>query len=651
MSRELILGTAGHIDHGKTALVQALTGVDTDRLHEEKERGISIEIGFAHLDLEGDLEGGAPAGPLRLGIVDLPGHERFVRNMLAGACGVDVALLVVAADDSVMPQTREHLAILRLLEVEHGLVVVTKTDLVEPAWLDLVEDDVRELVRGTFLETAPVVRTSVRDGSGVETLRATLARTCRAVAARPPGVLFRLAVDRSFVLQGLGTVVTGTVWSGRASVGDELDWLGPRAAGRGVRVRGIQTHGRDAETVERGQRAALNLTGAHHTEIGRGDVLATPGFLKASRRLTARVDVLADSPWPLRHRGRVRLHVGTAEVMARVLLLRGTVVAPGASGLAQIACDEPVAAVARQPFVLRAESPVRTIGGGRVLQPAASRIARRRTDLHEHVLRLDDDDETARAAAAVLFHGAAPATDLDLCRDADIAPDRVAAVRAGLEADGVVVTLAPGTRHERRVHRDFLAAAGARVLDRLRRLHAAAPLEMTVPVRRLGARLPSLEPEVLAAVLAWLRETGRVAGDERAVALPDFRPALSEAQTRLLATVLERYQSARFGPPDPGEIAESAGVTAETIRPIIELCVGQRELAHVHGSLYLHREWEHELRRIVTDRLADGSGCTVSEIKDLLGTSRKYAVPLCEYLDRVGVTKRKDDLRVLARLP
>ena len=309
----------------------ALTGIDCDRLPEEKQRGITIDIGFAHLDLE----------PFQLGIVDVPGHERFIKNMLAGAVGIDIALLVIAADDSVMPQTREHLAILRLLGVRHGLVAITKCDRVEPTWIDLVEDDIRNLVAGTFLESAPIVRTAVSsDGSaqGIDELRAAIRSVCEQVAETSQTELFRLPVDRAFSVQGLGTVVTGTVWSGQLRVADEIDWL---PVGKKVSVRGLQNHGCQTELVARGQRAAINLSGIHHSDIVRGHELATLGYLAPSKILTVELQVLDDSPWPIKHRARQRLYIGTQEVMVTVALLQQTLVEPGQNALAQLHCTSP----------------------------------------------------------------------------------------------------------------------------------------------------------------------------------------------------------------------------------------------------------------------------------------------------------------------
>ncbi len=355
--RNLVLGTAGHIDHGKSALVKALTGVDTDRLPEEKARGISIDLGYAALNL----------GNHAFSIVDVPGHERFIRNMLAGSTGIDLALLVVAADDSIMPQTREHIDILLHLGLGGGVVAITKADLAEPGWIDLVESDVRAATAGTFLEGSAVVRTSSRTGEGLDRLRAELEGLATRLPPRPDSGLFRLSVDRGFSLAGRGTIVTGTVASGAVRVDDEVQWM---PAGRPVRVRGLHRHGTPVERGERGMRLAVQLGGVHHLEIARGQELATPGYLRPSRILGGRVTVSSLAPRPLKHRGTYRLHLGTAEVAAVLHLLSGPALRPGEIGLVQLLLAEPVAAVSGQPFVLREESPpATTIGGGHRARP------------------------------------------------------------------------------------------------------------------------------------------------------------------------------------------------------------------------------------------------------------------------------------------
>src|SRR5436309_4778766 len=363
MPRDLILGTAGHIDHGKTSLVKALTGIDTDRLPEEKARGITIDIGFATLDL----------GDFRLGIVDVPGHERFIKNMLAGATGIDLAILVVAADDSVMPQTREHLEILRLLGLRHGVIALTKCDLVDETTREVAELEIRELVQGSFLESAPIVRTSANTGEGLEALKTAITEVCRKIEDRPGHEGFRLAIDRSFIVQGHGTVVTGSVTSGSVRVGEEVEWL-PR--GEKVRIRSLQNHDRPVEEVHRGQRAAINLAGVHHEDVVRGQEIATPGYLTPSRTVTVRLHCLRDARRAIKHRLPVRFHVGTAEVMGTVSLLDCDSIEPGGWGLAQLFLEEPATTVWGQAFVLRTSSATQTLGGGQVLQPLARKFRR-----------------------------------------------------------------------------------------------------------------------------------------------------------------------------------------------------------------------------------------------------------------------------------
>ncbi len=631
--QEFILGTAGHIDHGKTALIRTMTGIDTDRLEEEKKRGISIDIGFAHLEV----------GPYRLGIVDVPGHERFIRNMLAGASGIDLAMMIVAADDSVMPQTREHLAILKLLRVPTGLVVITKTDLVKGDWLDLVEQDVRDLVAGTFLEDAPIVRASAITGDGVEQVKHAIEQVCQTIQPDDGREPFRLAIDRSFVLQGLGTVVTGTVSSGVVAVDDELQWL---PLDKKVRVRRIQTHGREVESIGRGQRAALNLANVHHTEIARGHTLATPKFLASSRLLTVQLSVLPDSPWPIKHRARLRLYLGTQEAMVQVRLLQGTLLQGGESCLAQLECSESVAAVFRQPFVLRSESPLRTIGGGNIVQPTAKRIARQDDAAKRRLVDLIDGDDLTRAATAAYFNQGKPFVELDLARDAGLNLDRAHVALEKLQADETLLTLKAGQRNAVYLHKDYFSELRNLVVEALRQLHVASPLESAVARTSVAGRLNYLEPNLVHGLIDRLIEEGELVGSERDVGLAQFKPTLSEAQQQLLQRAVEVYHKAVFSPPDVGELAVSLGVAGDELQPLIDLAVAQGHLAHLGRGLFIHHDREVELRDRITRSLANGP-MTMGQIKEMLSTSRKFAVPLCEYLDRIGFTRRDGDLRLL----
>jgi selenocysteine-specific elongation factor len=670
MPRDLILGTAGHIDHGKTSLVKALTGIDCDRLPEEKARGITIDIGFATLEL----------GDYKLGIVDVPGHERFIKNMLAGATGVDVAMLVIAADDSVMPQTREHLEILRLLGLRHGLIALTKCDLVDETTLEVVELEVRELVKDTFLAEVPMVRTSAQSGAGITELKAAVAEVCEKVVSCQLSVVrdegsgargqgsgvtvnpaaslttdnsqlttnswFRMAIDRAFVVQGHGTVVTGSVTSGRLRTGDEVEWQ-PR--GEKVRVRSLQNHDHAVEEVHRGMRAAINLAGVHHEQVSRGQEVATPGYLVPSRVMTVRLHCLADMKRPIKHRASVRFHLGTAEVMGQVALLDGDAVAPGEWRLAQLFLEEPAMGAWGQPFVVRGPSATQTLGGGQVLQPVAKKIRRRHLEMLERIERLWTGDAEARALTVAWFGSFAGFTPADLVRGANVAPEAAAELIARLKEKGSLVELAIGGGRHLLLHADMIKELDERVLQALGRLHAQFPLMTSHDRQKVQSQLDYVGDDALvhAAVERLIRQK-RLLGDLRRIARADFKPKLSANLTRLKDKLVAAYQEAAFQPPEPASFAGQAGGNAANLKDLFEVCVAEGYLVAITSDLYLHSDTEAEMRHRVRDRLAGSPGLTVAEIRDLLGTTRKFAVPFCEYLDRVGVTRRQGDLRVLA---
>jgi len=694
MATDLILGTAGHIDHGKTSLIRALTGTDTDRLPEEKRRGITIELGFAEL----------PLGDVRLGIVDVPGHERFVRTMLAGATGIDLAMLVVAADDSIKPQTREHLDILRLLDLEAGVIALTKCDLVDGDWLELVEAEIRELVRPTFLADAPIVRTSTVTGLGIDELRGELARAAARVAERraeslsqnrpgegdrhsesfqfsvfsfqssekratdesprtkqnepvPDGfgtgsrptahAPFRMAIDRSFSLAGHGTVVTGSVSSGMARVGDELV-VEPGEIQ--VRVRSLHNHDRPVEEVHRGQRAACNLAGVHHDTLGRGQLLAAVGHLKPSRLITARLQTVADAgavAVAIKNRSRVRLHVGTAEVMSVVRLLDRDLLDAGQSGPAQLFLSEPVAVVWGQPLVVRSESPVVTIGGGHVLDPNAEKI--RRPD--EEVLRMLDDlasgDRTVRASAALFFAGLRPRKPDDLARLAGI--DNGAEVCAELLARGELIEMVISPSRRVSLHHRAYERLADRIAGVLKKMHDREPLRVVIDRSRLMHLLEWLGDDALvSAVLARMRDEGRIRLTDATVALEGCGPKLSANEQKLLAQLIERFRTAGIESPSIQQCRELAVRNQASVPQLLKLAAASGELVEIAPEYFLHREVVNRLQQTLREKMAGGPGMKVSQIRELLGTTRKYAVPICEYLDQIGYTIREGDVRALA---
>jgi selenocysteine-specific elongation factor len=637
MARDLILGTAGHIDHGKTSLVKALTGVDCDRLPEEKARGITIDIGFARLELP----------PYHLGIVDVPGHERFVKNMLAGATGIDLALLVVAADDSVMPQTREHLEILQLLGLRHGLIALTKCDLVDATTREVVGLEVREMVRGTFLADAPLLETSAHSGQGMEELKRAIASVCAGVEERNGRQWFRLGIDRSFVVQGHGTVVTGSVTSGSLRVGDEVEWL---PSGERVRVRSLQNHDQSVDEVRRGQRAAINLAGVRHEDVARGQELATPGYLAPSKVLTVRLHCLADRKRAIKHRLPVRLHLGTAEAMATISLLDCDAVEPGRWGLAQLFLEGPVTATWGQPFVLRESSAEHTIGGGQVLQPTARKVRRRHLEVLERVEQLWSGDARQRVLTVAWFAGFAGFTEADLVRGTDAGPDQAAELVSRLRGEGRLVEVTVGSARRLLLHQDMVRELEDRLLAAMGRLHEQFPLMSTHDRQKVQAQLDYVGDEALVqAAVDRLLARKQLVGDQRRIGAAGFKPKLSANLRKLKDRLIAAYQTARFQPPDPASFANLAGGNASSLGDLFDVCVAEGHLAKVGGEIYLHTDAEAEMRRLVGQRLAEGNGLTVAEIRDLLGTTRKYAVPLCEYLDRVGVTRREGDLRLSGR--
>jgi len=640
VAHNLILGTAGHIDHGKTALVKALTGIDCDRLPEEKARGITIDIGFATLEL----------GDFHLGIVDVPGHERFIKNMLAGATGIDLALLVVAADDSVMPQTREHLEILGILGIHHGVIALTKCDLVDETTRGVVELEVRELVRGTFLQSAPLVHTSVHNGTGLDVLTAALTEACRAASTdrqargeSHSAEWFRMAIDRAFVVQGHGTVVTGSVTSGSVRVGDEVEWQ-PR--GQSVRVRSLQNHGQSVSAVGRGMRAAINLAGVRHEEVSRGQELAQPGFLRPSRCLTVRLRALPEIGAPIKHRAPVRVHLGTGEVMAVVALLDRDRLQPGTWGPAQLFFSVPVTAVWGQPFVIRSPSASHTLGGGQVLQPVTTRIRRRHPELLDRLERLWDSDPATRAAELAWFAGPAGVTGADLVRGAGVNPARVKALLDSLCADGRLVSLAVAQARHHVLHADRLRELEARIDAAVRHLEEENPLAPRQDRQRVEGQLGYVGDEALVhAVVDRLLEQGRLRGDLRHLARAGYEPRLTSGQRELKNTILGAYRDARFQLPALADFERQAGGNLAVVRTLLDNAVAEGQLIHLAEALYLHAHWEPELRRLAREILRDGQGHTVAEFRTHLQTTRRSAVPLCSYLDRIGLTRRDGDLR------
>ncbi len=547
MPLDLILGTAGHIDHGKTSLVKALTGIDCDRLPEEKARGITIDIGFATLEL----------GDFRLGIVDVPGHERFIKNMLAGATGIDLAVLVIAADDSIMPQTREHLEILKLLGLRHGVIALTKCDLVDATTLEVADMEIRELVEGSFLEEAPLIHTSAHTGLGIAELKDALASACQKVEARTGHQWFRMPIDRSFIVQGHGTVVTGSVTSGSLKVGDEVEWQ-PR--GERVRVRSLQNHDHPVDEVHRGMRAAINLAGVHHEDVLRGQEIASPGYLQPARVLTVRLHCLPDVRKPIKHRAPVRFHVGTSEIMGAVSLLDCDTVSPGEWGLAQLFLEEPATCTWGQPFVLRGSSATLTLGGGQVLQPVAKKVRRRHLEVLERIETLWTGSPKERALTVAWFGGFGGFTQADLVRGANVAPDEALELIQHMKEEGKLVSIVISPARQVLLHADMIKELDERVLQVLARLHAEEPLMTTHDRQKVQSQLDYVgDDQLVHAAVESLLKTKTLVGDLRRIARADFKPKLSAQPQEVERQSRRLLSGSRFSASRPGELCRRRG--------------------------------------------------------------------------------------------
>ncbi len=648
MATDLILGAAGHIDHGKTSLVKLLTGVDTDRLPEEKRRGITIELGFAELDL----------GEYRLGVVDVPGHERFVRQMLAGATGVDLAMLVVAGDDSIKPQTREHLEILRLLDIQAGVIALTKCDLVEADWLDLVEAEIQELVAGSVFESAPIVRCSGKTAQGIDALRDALRSAaakvditrCLELRQQPA----RMPIDRVFSKEGHGVVVTGSVSSGSIRAGDVLR-IEP--SGAAARVRSVQNHDRLVDAVYRGQRAAVNLAGLSKDDVQCGRELASAGYLRSSRRFTVELHLLESAPRPLKNRARVRLHLGSLETFATVVLLETAELQPGESTFAQFHLREEAVATWRQPFVVRSESPVATIGGGVVLDPHAERL--RHFSAEQRALceawRIEDPPRVGtgenadsialeRAKAAIYFSGLAGCQPGDLYRRAGVLQEE--AVLKKLLAAGDVVEIVLSPQRVARLHRRVLEELSVRIVHALEKLHDQQPLSTWIDLAPLAQRFKYIEERPLFdAALKTACKDGRIQRQAARVALPERLPKLSRNEQKLLVQLKQRYLDAGFCPPSVAECQAKTTSLADRVPQLLKLAADDGTLVAISADRYLHTDCEQQIKELLDAAFAERGGLTLSEIRELMGNTRKYAIPICEYLDDIGFTVRNDNLR------
>lgn len=630
----VVIGTAGHIDHGKTALVKALTGIDADRLPEEKQRGITIDIGFAELDL----------GDVRAAFVDVPGHERFVKNMLAGASGIDIVMLVVAADEGVMPQTREHFNICRLLGLERGIVAITKADLADSETLALAKLEIDELVAGTFLETARVVVTSAATRTGLDELKDAIRESASSVER---GVITSHAfvpIDRSFSVKGHGAVVTGTLQHGQITIGSSVELL---PEGRQVRIRGIQTHGRAAERGTAGNRVAVNLGGVDSSSITRGMVLADKGVFATTQVLDARIELLANAPRPLRPRQRVRVHIGTAEILARLSILdESGEIAPGTTGFAQLRLETPTTAVYGTPVIIRSYSPQETIGGGRVLDPLATRHRRRDAEKVRSFLSSIADASGSHSDLLLAFITRSESNGLStrgLTSRTGWLPELITEATRGLIDDSKVIEaggrfFSAGSFEKAR--RELVAA--------VKQHHEKDPLSTGAPKELLRRGTPV---EVFSAIVDSLIASGTLTVSGDLVALAKRKQELSPAEAAARTAISNALESSQLEVPKIADLLDetgrSTGLTAGHVRRILQMLLDNREVVKVSDEFYFSRRAVDSLIAKLREKAPADRVIDVAKFKEISGLSRKYAIPLLEYFDNEKITIRSGEKRLV----
>jgi selenocysteine-specific elongation factor len=631
--KHVIVGTAGHIDHGKSSLVEALTGMNPDRLEEEKRRGITLDLGFAFLTLEG----------VRLGLVDVPGHERFVRNMLAGAGGIDLVLLVIAADEGIKPQTREHFEICRLLGIPRGIIAITKSDLVDADTLGLVRLEIEEFVRGSFLESAPIVPVSARSGAGLDELRNVLGSAAQAATVRDATQNFRLPIDRSFAMKGFGTVVTGTLISGAVKLEDEVE-LYP--AKKRLRVRGLHSGGKQIERAVAGQRTAVNLAGIEHEEITRGMVLASAGLFEATQRVDARVTLLGSAP-PLKNRARVHFHQGTAEAIAEVILLNdsGGKLKAGGSVFAQLRLDKPLLLLPGDRFILRRFSPVVTIGGGTVLDVRAPRHKRKDAvvapflDVLEHGKREEILGALVEAAPRGVTLPEIVARTGWIESETRAAAEKLAAAKRVRILGGAPIVMAPA-------HAVTVCAAAIR--KAVETFHRANPLLPGIPKQELRARAGRARVEIFEAALGDLVAARALVVTGDLVGQAGREISLSTEETRAKELIEREFESAGLTVPGFATVLAKLPVDAPRAQKILQILLREKVLVKISSDLVFHRNTLQRLREMLAKyRKERGARLPITVFKELTGITRKYAIPLLEHLDREQVTRRAGDERVI----
>ena len=632
--KQIILGTAGHIDHGKTALIKALTGIDTDRLKEEKERGITIELGFAHLTL--------PNG-LTIGIVDVPGHEKFVKNMAAGATGIDMVALIIAADEGVMPQTREHLEICSLLDIKHGLVVITKIDLVDKEWLNLVRDDISTFLTGSFLQNAPVVEVSSKTGEGIKELINILNEYTENVPERDSGNFFRLPIDRVFTMKGFGTVVTGTTISGHIQTSSEVTIYPKRIKSK---IRGIQVHHQDVPSVRAGLRTAINLQGIEKEAFVRGDVVAEKDSLTSTYMVDAVLKYLESNPKKLQNRKKVRFHCATSEIIATVILLDKNDLSPGDTCLVQFHLERPIVALKNDRFVIRSYSPIRTIGGGHILNPLPSKKKRFSQSAIQELTIFNEGSDDKIVEQHIKNSQLQGVNKKELAFLANLAKKEIDTTITMLVSAGIIFQA--DTESDIFIHATFFNKAKKDALSILRDYHRRFPLKEGLIKEELRSKIKgNVKERTFNQILTTLIKDGAVVRNRDMIRLKEHTVTLLQDQEVVRNQIEQIYLKEGLEPPyfsnlDP-KIIQQGG------KDLLEIMVKGGTLIKAKEELYFHKEPIEELKKRLIRFIKEKGEITTPELKKVTGVSRKYTIPLIEYFDKIQLTVRIGDKRILRK--
>ena len=635
---QIILGTAGHIDHGKTSLIRALTGIETDRLKEEKQRGITIELGFASIPLE--------SGEV-VGIVDVPGHEKFVKNMVAGASGIDIVSMVIAADEGVMPQTREHMEICTLMGIKHGFIAMTKIDMVDEELMELAMEDILEFTQGTFLEDAPIIPVSSTTGEGLENFKKILNELCHKIPPRTPSPIFRLPVDRVFSMKGFGTVITGTLASGKMNVGDDIMIFPSRVTSK---VRGIQVHGSSVDTVKAGSRTAINFQGLDRETIDRGDILSTPNTLHPSYMADAELLFLSSNVKPAKPRTRVRFHSGTSEVFGYMVLLDRPELTPGDTACVQLRLETPVCLMKGDRFVIRSYSPVKTIGGGQILNPVARKHKLSDTQAIEGMACLMEEDQEiilSYFAEQGKFIGVSFA---DLRIMTSIPDKKLGATLQKMLANRRLIQ----TDKEQRIYiyGALFDTIAQEVLERLATYHKDNPLKEGMPSQELKSKFRAFsdkDSKLFPLIIARLTKENKVLQDKGSIRLSQHEVALQVDEQEVREKFLKTYQDSGLTPPFFRTICQDLEVDQKVARGVLQILIDEKRIIKTKDDLYFDAKAIKDIETELVAFLQKSGEITTPQFKDMAGISRKFIIPLIEYFDTINLTIRVGDTRQLRK--